>query len=1493
MVQLRTKVEAIFIIALMVLISLSSVYGTRIITSTTDTTTGVVMYGGTFDYKNYSNVTLYTKIINSRGQVYNASAWNLQHAIWALNTTNGGTVLVPTGTFPFSSDLRTIPNLCLIGQGPKTNITGRRLVVYGNNTISQLTLFGSNAEGVNITGGNITLNEVQIIKYTTTPVTQNTHSKNIIYTNVLGYQSLFPTTFVASPAPGYAYYNATTNAYGIYTGTSYRWFKAPTSSTGVNLSNWQFSLDISWIHTNALYNNMFSANGFISRTGAGVYTIVTDGSTNWNKAYNSVNTWQAQWNTSVPYGNFAPNVTFITNSKGNKFLPTDLGIKSAIWDFNGTHGGTVWVPPGFYSFSTNLTIINNVTLIGICSSDNRYHYAIGTVINLTGTASVHILDGKLWNIQINTVAGWIANYAVYIDGYSYLWQTNYILDNVGIHNTLGTYTGTGLGIIAITTATRMECIAKCSFGVISIYGFNLGVEIHSKDGGAGNGYVNGNSFERIDTAWCTYGMNITDSDGGQSEYNTILAYDQQPYAGTKGGLFIGSTGIEAVGNNFQWCMFWDWTVSSYGDTVTVNSNRNHFSGYFAFKINDTGIGNLFELIPAESHVYVVYPTGYRDGTYINNTINSPSATYDKIIFMPGVYDIDTRIGPTNYHFEYEFARGAIFQINVTTWKGGEYMFKLEDGATMTGPGTLNGSKKVMYGIRFIGSDNVTVRDMTLKGFTSSAIFGSGYNILIDNCLIDNSSAYGIRTYTGSTNWTISNCRISECGRDISIYGSKDCKIINNVLDGNNSAAYGVEVLASSKRTIIQGNTFNNALYGVSLGASDNNTVIGNMFTNINSIGIYTIATTYDSSILSNNVFGCTTPVTDGGVRTMIRDNLGYPTFFDIINRTSSQPGYTWFNSASNLLMIKRSGGNWISLRPNNTYGNFAPNITYITNSKGNKFAVTAVGLQSALDLKGKITLPECNISITTSLTMYGGTILQGQGNKTILYLAAGSNDHNILNITGENSLVENIKFDINNVSNTGDYVCGIWLKPYTKSITIRGCYFTNIEWYGINQESSGVVSNADNMTVEGCFFYKHKYPGFGGAIAVRGSNNIIRNNRIRDMGPHGIVVEGGVFTTKNLVDGNVIIGPVSIGIYSEAIGNSQRTIITNNILQYINGTQHTGSPDGIAILAADNCTISNNYISYAARGGIKVEGNHSIVSNNIMNEVGYGYTGGYGIRTGSDFYSCNYNTISNNQITNNFVGGAADKPAYGIRLGGIHTDVSHNTISSPGPGTFDQGISTTDVSNYTISDNTIMDATFGIFLTGSHSNIHDNTFIDCGIGNYPAIYLIGVTYCNVHDNDLIIADRGIQIKNSFNNSIHNNNIDANDATYGIYEDTTGNYNTIESNNLRLSTTPSTSIKILGSSTIVRDNPGYLTESSGTATMAVGLKSFNITHNLSSLPNRVFIQARGNTSCANGYEGYNVSYTSTVIRIYVKGKIVNACTFFWSCSNITGGPYHNG
>jgi hypothetical protein len=123
-----------------------------------------------------------------------------------------------------------------------------------------------------------------------------------------------------------------------------------------------------------------------------------------------------------------------------------------------------------------------------------------------------------------------------------------------------------------------------------------------------------------------------------------------------------------------------------------------------------------------------------------------------------------------------------------------------------------------------------------------------------------------------------------------------------------------------------------------------------------------------------------------------------------------------------------------------------------------------------------------------------------------------------------------------------------------------------------------------------------------------------------------------------------------------------------------------------------------------------------------------------------------------------------------------------------------------------------------------------NQIVDCsqrGAGYYEGIYLRdtdaakAVTYTSVKNNMIrgILYDRG------------------------IWEASYGDYNVIQGNDLREITVTDAVIQYVGTNTVVRGNPGYVTENSGTASITGAVNTVDVTHGLAATPTRVFVQAQ--------------------------------------------------
>ena len=115
----RSKMIAIGLVCIL-FGSIISALAARTFTNSTDTWTGTLMVSGNTDFVSGSYYNLSKKIWTSNGNVYNATAANLQTAITSLATT-GGTIYLPICNLTITSTLTITHNsTSLVGCGNKT-----------------------------------------------------------------------------------------------------------------------------------------------------------------------------------------------------------------------------------------------------------------------------------------------------------------------------------------------------------------------------------------------------------------------------------------------------------------------------------------------------------------------------------------------------------------------------------------------------------------------------------------------------------------------------------------------------------------------------------------------------------------------------------------------------------------------------------------------------------------------------------------------------------------------------------------------------------------------------------------------------------------------------------------------------------------------------------------------------------------------------------------------------------------------------------------------------------------------------------------------------------------------------------------------------------------------------------------------------------------------------------------------------------------------------
>ena len=129
--SLRTKIEATIVAAILITITIGSVFADvqRTIKNNKETiSNGTYYYEGNYDFITGSHFNLTNKIYNSKGHIWNTSGANLQLAIYDLENKTG-TVYLPAGVITFTSSsgtptraLNLGSNMILHGAGMNSTI---------------------------------------------------------------------------------------------------------------------------------------------------------------------------------------------------------------------------------------------------------------------------------------------------------------------------------------------------------------------------------------------------------------------------------------------------------------------------------------------------------------------------------------------------------------------------------------------------------------------------------------------------------------------------------------------------------------------------------------------------------------------------------------------------------------------------------------------------------------------------------------------------------------------------------------------------------------------------------------------------------------------------------------------------------------------------------------------------------------------------------------------------------------------------------------------------------------------------------------------------------------------------------------------------------------------------------------------------------------------------------------------------------------------------
>jgi parallel beta-helix repeat protein len=174
-----------------------------------------------------------------------------------------------------------------------------------------------------------------------------------------------------------------------------------------------------------------------------------------------------------------------------------------------------------------------------------------------------------------------------------------------------------------------------------------------------------------------------------------------------------------------------------------------------------------------------------------------------------------------------------------------------NGYSLTGSGSG-------YGIYISGVSNVTVKNITVVGYSSGIYLYSSSNNTITSVTVSNNRNYGIWLVSPSNNNTITNVIANNNYYGIYLYFSSNNTMTNVTANNNYDGIY----LYSSSNNIIKDSVLQNNYYGAYSFSSNDNLVYNNYFNNTNDIGIigdkpntWNITKTEGTNIIGGNYLG--------------------------------------------------------------------------------------------------------------------------------------------------------------------------------------------------------------------------------------------------------------------------------------------------------------------------------------------------------------------------------------------------------------------------------------------------------------------------------------------------------------------------------------------------------------------------------------------------------------------------------------------------------------